>query len=344
MEHDCFASRPLFVVKEEALDDEELSDKHELSGTLVRLEGWEDWELVTKSMNSYGVLEEGTTLQDGTSIPAGMRPLDFQTWQMCPGSYPGPWASLEDEDFERDCPSGWENGWIDDGDEHYDTYFKRPEALIRNSPSWPFTLYMHEVKDEQVLSVVKVQRMTEERRGRELKVPGGPAAYVSAVEIVHQAIESWKTPATKCIDDASAALNTLVDEVVCDVIPDETFPKVHKSVMRNLVSSVDDAKQKCHFRKEDLLKQELSNDLYTQNDHYLQDTFNKTQCMVRRSMGVAIDWQKLTVEDVNTVRQLLRQAGLTSTKDLIAPSMHDDGIWCMSLAFAYHKAGHVFEL
>ncbi len=203
---------------------------------------------------------------------------------------------------------------------------------------------MHKVKNEQVLSVVKVQRMIEERRGRELKVPGGPAAYVSAVEIVHQAIESWKTPATKCIDDASAALNALVDEVVSDEIPVEKFPKVRKSVIRFLVSSVNDAKQKSHFRKEDLLKQELSNDLYTQNDHYLQDSFNKTQCIVRRSMGLAPDWQKLKDQDVNTVRQLLQKAGLTSTEDLIASSMHDDAIWCMSLAFAYHKAGHVFEL
>ena len=344
MKHDCFASRPLFVVKQEALDDEELSDKHELSGNLVRLEGWEDWRLVTKSMNSYGVLEEGTTLQDGTSVPDGVRPSDFQTWQKCPGSYPGPLRSLLKEDFESNCPSGWKNGWIDDGDKHYRTYFKRPEALIRNSPIWPFTLYMHKVKNEQVLSVVKVQRMIEERRGRELKVPGGPAAYVSAVEIVHQAIESWKTPATKCIDDASAALNALVDEVVSDEIPVEKFPKVRKSVIRFLVSSVNDAKQKSHFRKEDLLKQELSNDLYTQNDHYLQDSFNKTQCIVRRSMGLAPDWQKLKDQDVNTVRQLLQKAGLTSTEDLIASSMHDDAIWCMSLAFAYHKAGHVFEL
>lgn len=339
MKHDCFASRPRFVVKEEALDDEELSDKHELSGTSVRLEGWEDWELVTESMNSYGVLEEDATLQDGTtSIPAGMRPSDFQTWQECPNPCPGPRAYIRKDNFAEKCPSGWKNGWIDDGDGRYDTYFKRPEALISESPSWPFTLYMHEV-----LSVETVQRMIEERRGRELKLPGGPAGYISAVEIVHQAIKSWKDPSTKCIDDASAALNTLVDEVVRDVIPMETFPKVHQSVMRFLASSVDDAKQKGHFQKEHLLMQELSNDLYTQNDHYLQDSFNKTQCIVRRSMGLAINWQKLKREDAKTFRELLEKAGLTSTEDLIAPSMHDDAIWCMSLAFAYHKAGRVFE-
>ena len=337
MKHDCFASRPLFVVKQEALDDEELSDNHELSGTLVRLAGWEDWQLVTESMNSYGVLEEGITLQDGTFIPVGMRPSDFESWQECP--YVHQEGCLVQTNI-RTVPFEWQNGSKDSY-----TYFKRPEALISDSPSWPFTLYMHEVKDEQVLSVETVQRMIEERRGRELKVPGGPAAYVSAVEIVHQAIKSWRNPATRCIDDASAALNALVDEVVSDEIPVKKFPKVHKSVIRFLVSSVNDAKQKSHFRKEDLLKQELSNDLYTQNDHYLQDSFNKTQCIVRRSMGLAPDWQKLKdQEDVNRVRQLLQKAGLTSTEDLIASSMHDDAIWCMSLAFAYHKAGHVFEL
>ena len=345
MKRDCFALRPLFVVKEEALDDKELSDKHELSSKPVRFEGWEDWELVTGYMNSYGVLEEDTTLQDGTSIPAGMRPSDFETWEMFPAdSCEGPWAYLLKRKFEDHCPFGWEEGWTDDG-RRVGTYFKRPEALISDSPSWPFTLYMymHKVKDEQGLSVETVHRMIEERRGRELKLPGSPAGYITAVGIVHQAIESWKTPATKCIDDASAALNTLVVEVVCDVIPIETFPKVHESVKRFLVSSVDDATEKCHSRKEDLFLADLSNDLYTQNDHDLQDAFNETQCIVRRSMGLAIDWQKLADEDVSTVHQLLRQAGLTSTEDLIAPSMHDDAIWCMSLAFAYHKAGHVFE-
>ncbi len=337
MKHDCFALRPLFVVEEDALDDEELSDKHELSSQTVRLGSWEDWELVTESMNSYGVLGKIAKLQDGTSIPAGMRPSDFQTWQKISGSCPGPWASLLNDD---DCPSGWEYGWIDDGDR---TYFKRPEALISDSPSWPFTFYMHEVKDEQVLSVVKVQRIIEERRGRELKVPGGPAAYVSAVEIVHQAIKSWKNPATMCIDDAAATLKKLVDEVVCCVIPSERFPKVKELVMNILICSLNDALQKCRLRKEDLFTQELSKDLYTQNDHYLQDSFNKTQCIVRRSMGLAVDWQKLDDEDVDTVRQLLRKAGLTSTEDLTAPSKHDDAIWCMSLAFAYHKAGDVFE-
>ena len=345
MKHDCFALRPLFVVQKEALDDQELSDKHELSSTSVKLGGWEDWELVTKSMNSYGVLEKGTTLQDGTSIPDGMRPSDFQSWKRAPGCSVCSecWAYVSKDNFPENCPSGWKKSWIDDGHKHFDTYFKRPQALISDSPSWPFTLYMHEVKDEQVLSVETVQGMIEERRGRELRVPGGPAGYISAVEIVHQAIKSWKNPATKCIDDAATALNTLVEEVVRDVIPMETFPKVHESVMRFLVSSVDDATEKCHFRKEALFTQELSKDLYTQNDHYLQDSFNKTQCIVRRSMGLAINWQKLKPEDALTVRQLLQKAGLTSTEDLIAPSMHDDAIWCMSLAFAYHKAGHVFE-
>ena len=345
MKHDCFALRPLFVVQKEALDDQELSDKHELSSTSVKLGGWEDWELVTKSMNSYGVLEKGTTLQDGTSIPDGMRPSDFQSWKRAPGCSVCSecWAYVSKDNFPENCPSGWKKSWIDDGHKHFDTYFKRPQALISDSPSWPFTLYMHEVKDEQVLSVETVQGMIEERRGRELRVPGGPAGYISAVEIVHQAIKSWKNPATKCIDDAATALNTLVEEVVCCTIPVERFPKVHESVMRFLVSSVDDATEKCHFRKEALFTQELSKDLYTQNDHYLQDSFNKTQCIVRRSMGLAINWQKLKPEDALTVRQLLQKAGLTSTEDLIAPSMHDDAIWCMSLAFAYHKAGHVFE-
>ena len=345
MKHDCFASRPLFVVKEEALDDQELSDKHELSSTSVKLGGWEDWWLVTESMNSYGVLEKGTTLQDGTSIQNAMRPSDFQTWKKISGSCSGRWVLKED--FEENFPSGWEEGWIeyfdDDDYQHARTYFKRPEALISDSPSWPFTLYMHKVKDEQVLSVETVQRMIEKRRGRELKLPGGPAGYISAVAIVHQAIESWKTLATKCIDGASAALKKLVYEVVCCTIPSERFPKVHEWVMRFLICSLNDASQKCHLRKEDLFKQELSKDLYTQNDHYLQDSFNKTQCMVRRFMGLAINWQKLEPEDAETFRQLSQKAGLTSTEDLTAPSMHDDAIWCMSLAFAYHKAGHVFE-
>ena len=348
MKYDCFALRPLFVVKEEALDDQELSDNHELSGTSVKLRGWEDWRLVTESMNRYGVLGKMAKLQDGTSIPAGMRPSDFQTWQKHPDSktpqYSGPFGG---GGCGGTCPgTGFQYFGIvggGGGGTCQGTYFKRPESLIRDWPRWPVTLYMHKVKDEQVLSVEKMQRMIEKRRGRELKVPGGPAGYISAVGIVHQAIDLWKTPATKCIDDASAALNTLVDEVVCDVIPLEKFPKVHESVMRFLVSSVDDATKKCHFRKEHLFAQELSKDLYTQNDHYFQDSFNKTQCIVRRSMGLAVDWQKLTDEDVNTVRQLLINAGLTSTEDLIAPSMHDDAIWCMSVAFAYHKAGHVFE-
>ena len=194
MKRDCFALRPLFVVKEEALDDKELSDKHELSSKPVRFEGWEDWELVTGYMNSYGVLEEDTTLQDGTSIPAGMRPSDFETWEMFPAdSCEGPWAYLLKRKFEDHCPFGWEEGWTDDG-RRVGTYFKRPEALISDSPSWPFTLYMymHKVKDEQGLSVETVHRMIEERRGRELKLPGGPAGYITAVGIVHQAIESWK--------------------------------------------------------------------------------------------------------------------------------------------------------
>ena len=270
-------------------------------------------------------LRKKTTLQDGTSIPAGMRPSDFQSWQKSPCFCRDMWCFLLKETFERDCPAAWKKSWMDNGHGYYYTYFKRPEALISESPSWPFTLHMHEVKDEQVLSVETVQRMIEERRGRELKVPGGPAAYVSAVGIVHQAVESWKTPATKCIDDASAALKKLVDEVVCCVIPIERFSKVNELVMKILICSLNDASQKCHLRKEDLFTQELSKDLYTQNDHYLQDSFNKTQCMVRRSMGLAINWQKLGSQDALTFRQLLQKAGLTSTEDLIAPSMHE---WC----------------
>ncbi|OLQ08954.1 hypothetical protein AK812_SmicGene7507 [Symbiodinium microadriaticum] len=218
----------------------------------------------------------------------------------------------------------------------YTTYRWRPAELLKENPRWPVAVFVQSPLDRKAITTLEdLRELIEAKRGRELRLPGGPASYAAARVVIGKAIEQWRVPAESCISDASRKL----EAAICDVVSEVTTPysKLFETVKASLLAALSEALADCKRGTEKLLQQEQSPDLFTQNDHYLQDSFHKARRMVKRLLGLEVDFDELEPEKQTQLRQLLRESGLQLCADVTEPSQDDDAIWSLCMAHAYHK-------
>ena len=185
---------------------------------------------------------------------------------------------------------GWEGGW-----KEYGTYFRRPAELLKAHPDWPVTVFVQQPREGNAVRTLRdLKQLIEKRRGRELRLPGGPAAYAAAQDIISEVIDQWTAPAGECVREARGR----VEEAVRSVVEKATrpYPALHEAVLSSLLRTLAAAEEECQKGVRKLLQQEQSQDLFTQNDNYLQDSFNKAKSMVRRLLGLAVAFDELAIE------------------------------------------------
>ncbi|CAE7567638.1 unnamed protein product [Symbiodinium natans] len=220
------------------------------------------------------------------------------------------------------------------------TFAQRPPELVGEDIVFPWKAKLWCPKDGSGsvhgYSLQEVRELIENYQGRELRLPGGPAAYAAAQEIVRKSVQKWRVPATTCINHVAAELCELIENTVAAHA--RGYPRLEKELRTALLSEATRATEECHRAKEKLLKQELSEDLFTQNEHYLTDSFDKMQGMLKQELGYTVDWTKLDDKEKNDLRGLLAKSGIKNPQQLAEPSEDDDAIWCMSSSLAYHKA------
>eukprot|EP00439_Symbiodinium_sp_Y106_P025374 s4397_g3.t1 len=218
----------------------------------------------------------------------------------------------------------------------YITYRWRPVELLKENPSWPVAVFVQPPLDGSAITTLPdLRKLIEANRGRELRLPGGPASYAAAQVVIGRAIQQWRVPAERCISDARRQL----EDAICNVVSEVTTPysALFETVKASLLITLSEAFADCQRGTEKLLQQEQSPDLFTQNDHYLQDSFHKARRMVQRLLGLVVDFDELEPEKQTQLRQLLRESGLQLCADVAEPSPDDDAIWCLCMAHAYHK-------
>ncbi|CAE7747192.1 MX2 [Symbiodinium necroappetens] len=335
----CYACRPVFHVCETPLDDSDLTD----TARKVELRSWRDWQALTRHMNHRRILDKGIhvgsfRLCEGDRV---VGPL----WSKLPGSTGEPRCRLN----QKSAAPGWQDGWEAEPTESVDsatgarksvtvyrTYRWRPAELLKENPRWPVAVFVQSPLDRSAITTLEdLRKRIEDKRGRELRLPGGPASYAAAQEVIGKAIEKWRVPAERCISDASHKL----EAAICNVVSEVTMPysKLFETVKASLLAALSEAFADCKRGTEKLLQQEQSPDLFTQNDHYLQDSFHKARRMVKRLLGLEVDFDELEPEKQTQLRQLLRESGLQWCADVSEPSQDDDAIWSLCMAHAYHK-------
>ena len=260
------------------------------------------------------------------------------SFQLCEGyRVVGPlWSKLPGSDGKPLCrcshksaAPGWQGGWqvetnkVDSSGRPvsyvYITYRWRPVELLKENPSWPVAVFVQPPLDGSAITTLPdLRKLIEANRGRELRLPGGPASYAAAQVVIGRAIQQWRVPAERCISDARRQL----EDAICNVVSEVTTPysALFETVKASLLITLSEAFADCQRGTEKLLQQEQSPDLFTQNDHYLQDSFHKARRMVQRLLGLVVDFDELEPEKQTQLRQLLRESGLQLCADVAEPS------------------------
>ena len=308
----CFDCRPLLKAGEVVLDNSDLVCRK----MRVSLKSWDDWHWLTAHMTAERQLTQDIDAS-GRKVPAASRVLD-EDWLRMPGANT-PHFRAGTPHRNDSIPPDWKSGWQEEANGICSTFWERPKQLVQKSPQWPVVITLVEgPREGQYLSVGKVRELIERHRGRELRLPGGPAAYAAARGLIHDAIKKWEKPATSCVTESSRLLSELAHAVVAEST--KLYPVLRTELLGSITETVKQATGICQESKEKLLEQELSPDLFTQNDHYLQDGFEKAQLMVRKQLGLTIGWKQLAPKDQEDLRRLLRASGIKLEKDLVEPS------------------------
>ncbi|CAE8637340.1 unnamed protein product [Polarella glacialis] len=155
--------------------------------------------------------------------------------------------------------------------------------------------------------------------------------------IVRDAEQRWSTPAAQCVDEVASTLESLALTACTETFA--RYPRLLAKSSEILIELIEDLKAEARKRMEELLcQQEMAVDLYTQNDHYLKENFDRAQSIIRRQLGLSLDLERLDTAENQELMALVRKAGYQQdVYKLIAPDHRDDAIWCMAGAFAYHK-------
>mmetsp|Transcript_88217 Transcript_88217/g.274196 ORF Transcript_88217/g.274196 Transcript_88217/m.274196 type:complete len:664 (+) Transcript_88217:81-2072(+) len=348
--------RPQFWVGGETLDDGELAVDRT---SAVELYNWGDWKVLTAELDTERVVLNDVVVA-GRKVEKGARVVD------------SPW--LEFKSFKRSfdfrdhfvytrcddtgdlpigMPSGWENpeSWAQAPDDAtvlpgegqlLRTYRMRPEALLDDEAevTWPVVIELEEPmiggSTEDLPGIVaRMERL----QGREVGLPGGPAAYRAAREIVRESQARWKSPANVCLESVAEVLRSRVRTIIRESVQERigSCALLEQRMEELSVELVDELLQGVRERKDELLeRQEGAPDLYTQNDHYLTDGFRKAQHFIRQRLGCNLRLDRLTSDEQNTLKSLVQKAG-HDFKDLICPDDRDHAIWCMAAAHSYFK-------
>lgn len=189
----------------------------------------------------------------------------------------------------------WVNGpWRPDAEAGVDlngdgliirTYRWRPQELLQTPSSivnFPVTVSFELLHDRSTLHLT-IPDITERIRvacGRELNLPGGPAGYRSAQNIVREAQAPWAAPANFCLEAVTLTLAKQVKDSTTQVMG--AYPELEKKVVELLSSLLAKLQGEMAKRAHELLDSlEGASDLFTQNDSYLKDSFDKAQHFIR---------------------------------------------------------------
>ena len=312
MKEECYKCRPSFHVQG-VLDDSMLIRRQ----IVVRLHSWNDWHHLTQAMNGV-VVDEVVNFQNA-AVPKGARLVEFDMWETLPGQDPFRMISKQEDGWH------WKYGWIKtEGKTEWKTFSSRPSELIKSNPVWPVTVQFHpESFFSREMSIQEVRSLISDLRGRELKVPGGPAAHATATKLLQEAIWKWKGPANHCIERALTLLMKRVQTVVMDELGQ--YPAAKEALWNHLQEVMRKARLDCVASLERKLSQEKC--IFTLNDHYMCDSFNKAQTRIRRWLHLSINWQALGSQESDELRALLSKAGVKLPSNVIQFS---EDSWCMS--------------
>ena len=313
MKEECYKCRPSFHVQG-VLDDSMLI----LPQIVVRLYSWNDWHRLTQAMNGV-VVDEAVDLPPNKALPKGARLVEFDMWETLPGQDPFRMISTQEDGWH------WKYGWIKtDGKTEWKTFSSRPSDLIKSNPAWPVTVQFHpESFFSREMSIQEVRSLISDLRGRELKVPGGPAAHAAATKLLQETIWKWKGPANHCIERALTLLMKRVQTVVVDELGQ--YPAAKEALWNHLQEVMRKARLDCVASLERKLSKEKC--IFTLNDHYMCDSFNKAQTRIRRWLHLSINWQALGSQESDQLRALLSKAGVKLPSNVIQFS---EDSWCMS--------------
>mmetsp|Transcript_71423 Transcript_71423/g.225682 ORF Transcript_71423/g.225682 Transcript_71423/m.225682 type:complete len:986 (+) Transcript_71423:82-3039(+) len=353
---ELYRIRPQFWVGAETLDDGELTEDRT---SAVELSDWDDWTALTKELDT-----DLTVLKDvaagGRRIKAGARVVDSPWTEF--KSFKRSFAFRNNFVYTRcddsgelpvGMPSGWENpaSWTKAPDDSpllsgegqlLRTFRMRPEALLDDEVevTWPVVLEFEEPSiggsTEDLPGIVtRIERL----QGREVGLPGGPAAYRAAREIVRESQARWKTPANTCLDNVAQVLRSTVRRIIRECVQERigSCARLEQRMEELSVELVDELLERTRERKSEVLeRQEGAPDLFTQNTHYLEDGFRRAQRFIRDRLGCNLRLERLSSDEQSTLIQLVKKAG-HNWEDLICPDDRDHAIWCMAAAHAYFK-------
>ena len=243
----CYACRPVFHVRDTPLDDSDLTE----TARKVQLRSWEDWQTLTRHMNRRRILDQDIDV-GSFQLWKGDRVVG-PLWSKLPGSTgTTPHCRLN----QKSAAPGWQGGWEAEPTERvdnmamgrvvnvYTTYRWRPVELLKENPRWPVAVFVQSPLDRSAITTLEdLRELIEAKRGRELRLPGGPACYAAAQVVIGKAIEQWRAPAERCISDARGML----EAAICKVVSEVTMPysKLFETVKAALLATLSEAFADC---------------------------------------------------------------------------------------------------
>eukprot|EP00445_Apocalathium_hangoei_P079860 CAMPEP_0204174424 /NCGR_PEP_ID=MMETSP0361-20130328/45863_1 /ASSEMBLY_ACC=CAM_ASM_000343 /TAXON_ID=268821 /ORGANISM="Scrippsiella Hangoei, Strain SHTV-5" /LENGTH=900 /DNA_ID=CAMNT_0051132895 /DNA_START=33 /DNA_END=2735 /DNA_ORIENTATION=+ len=338
----CYKARPRFTIEKEELDDHDLLPRETVT---VVLRDWDDCWALCSSLSATQRVERDVIV-NSQKVPKGFSHTG-RTWTAFPSVVKGCHMSGKFAYVRADSIAEAHKKW---NHEAWRICANPPEGLLGEGlayftymwcPGTPM-IFPVPVKFEMApedgtfsFTIPDIRDRIDAAFGRELNLPGGPAGYRAAQQVVKEAQQRWAQPADLCVKSVAQQLlqhtQTLVKHVV------GKYPDLQSKVMELLQALLCELKTDLVKRKDQvLLDLEGAPDLYTQNDHFLKDSFNQGQQHIRQSLQRTIQMQKLSTEEKTSLRALLAKAG-QQVEDLYAPDPRDDAIWCMAVAHAYHK-------
>jgi len=350
----CYETRPRFLPGDVPLDDSDLVN--ETQEVLIELRSWEDWFKLTDALDTSqratrSVTINGVTLDTGMAAwrdswledhhhatPDSQSVRTFETWLQ---RVKGEAHSL------MDVPEGWgragwrtcSSKWKENAEE---TYRWRPRQLVQICVAWPVKLHFvspvaaEQSTDFHEITISSVQALIEKMRGRELSLLGSPAGYHAAREMVRVAQARWANPTDTCVEKAKQSLQAMVQRHLADEL--HAYPTLEARCTTSLMNLIQTLVSSTVTWKASLFDgHERAHDMFTQNDHYLQEGFAKAKDTIERVLH-APNLEKLNEEQKQTLDQLLKIAGYGS-EQLMVKHKHtsDEAMNSMAIAYAYFK-------
>eukprot|EP00398_MALV-I-01_sp_L67-1_P000706 gene706-764_t len=125
-------------------------------------------------------------------------------------------------------------------------------------------------------SVREIQQMIEQNRGRASKLPGSPAAYDAAMQIISRCCSNWLQPLNAFIDHIRSDVARSIGSILKTRL--EPFPKLHAAAKAATTSLLDSKIEKARAKAIELCGLENGGDcgmpFMTTNDHYLEVSVN----------------------------------------------------------------------